>query len=73
MKLKTEYGYEYDDFVQRDGQIEELTVEITLCEYRRLLCVFAEQAAELQSLRAEIGALRNARLLGRTEESEETP
>lgn len=37
MSLKTEYGYNEDDFVQKDGSMNELTVEITLTEYRNLI------------------------------------
>ena len=35
--LKTDNCYNDDDFVQRDDRLEELTVTITLCEYRNLL------------------------------------
>lgn len=35
--IKTEIGYNEDDFVERDGRLEELTVTITLCEYRNLI------------------------------------
>lgn len=37
MSLKTEYNYNEDDFAERSGQLEELTVTITLCEYRNLI------------------------------------
>lgn len=38
MNGKTEYGnYNIDDFVEVDGQLKELTVTITLCEYRNLV------------------------------------
>ena len=37
MSLKTEYGYNDDDFVQNGNDMQELTVTITLCEYRNLV------------------------------------
>lgn len=37
MSLKTEYNYNEDDFAERSRQLEELTVTITLCEYRNLI------------------------------------
>lgn len=37
MTLKTDYRYNEDDFTERSGQLDELTVTITLCEYRNLL------------------------------------
>lgn len=36
--MKTEYGnYNVDDFIEVDGKLQELTVTITLCEYRNLI------------------------------------
>ena len=35
--LKTDYFYEQDDFTEFDGQLRELTVTITLSEYRELV------------------------------------
>lgn len=35
--LKTDGLYEQDDFVEESGQLRELTVTITLSEYRRLI------------------------------------
>ena len=37
MSLKTDYHYNEDDYVERSGQLDELTVTITLCEYRNLI------------------------------------
>lgn len=37
MSLKTEYGYNEDDFIEQGGELKELTVTITLCEYRNLI------------------------------------
>lgn len=37
-RLKTSYGvFEKDDFVEENGQLRELTVTITLSEYRELV------------------------------------
>lgn len=37
-RLKTSYGvFEQDDFVEENGQLRELTVTITLSEYRDLV------------------------------------
>ena len=37
MSLKTDYGWNEDDYVQADEKMSELTVTITLCEYRNLI------------------------------------
>ena len=37
MSLKTDCRYNEDDYVERSGQLDELTVTITLCEYRNLI------------------------------------
>lgn len=38
MKLKTEFNcFNFEDFVQKEGQLHELTVTITLYEYRNLI------------------------------------
>ncbi len=38
--LKTSYGvFERDDFVEENGQLRELTVTITLSEYRELVAL----------------------------------
>lgn len=37
MSLKTEYSYNEDDFMQNGNGMQELTVTITLCEYRNLI------------------------------------
>lgn len=36
-ELKTDYLFNEHDFVQHDGKIDELTVTITLNEYRELI------------------------------------
>ena len=43
-RLKTSYGvFENDDFVEENGQLRELTVTITLSEYRELVALSAQQ------------------------------
>ena len=37
MSVKTDYSYNEDDFVQHGESLDELTVTITLCEYRNLI------------------------------------
>lgn len=48
MNAKTEHGnYNADDFIEIDGQLKELTVTITLCEYRNLITERTRQEREL--------------------------
>lgn len=43
-RLKTSYGvFENDDFVEENGQLRELTVTITLSEYRELVALSVQQ------------------------------
>lgn len=43
-RLKTSYGvFENDDFVEENGQLRELTVRITLSEYRELVALSVQQ------------------------------
>lgn len=53
MSLKTEYGYNEDDFVQNRDGMQELTVTITLCEYRNLLKEITYQDAKIEKLEEE--------------------
>lgn len=46
-------GTSEEDYVERNGEAEELTVEITLCEYRRLIRAEVQQAAEIGRLLLE--------------------
>lgn len=48
MELKTEYNFNEDDFIQTGDDLKELTVTITLCEYRNLLtqAVYDEKSIE---------------------------
>ena len=53
MSLKTEYGYNEDDFVQSGENMQELTVTITLCEYRNLINNIAHQDNTIEKLEEE--------------------
>ena len=51
MSIKTEYGYNEDNFIEKNGELEELTVTVTLEEYRNLikeLCYNEKAIEELQ-------------------------
>lgn len=58
MGNKTEYSYNEDDFIEVDGQMKELTVTITLCEYRNLIQENAQCFRTIDSLNEEIGNLK---------------
>ncbi len=53
MSLKTEYGYNEDDFVQSGENMQELTVTITLCEYRNLIKDITYQDNTIEKLEEE--------------------
>ena len=53
MSLKTEYGFNEDDFVQNGNGMQELTVTITLCEYRNLVKDIAYQDGVIEKLQEE--------------------
>ena len=53
MSLKTEYGYNEDDFVQNGNGMQELTVTITLCEYRNLIKDITNQDKAIEKLEEE--------------------
>lgn len=59
MSIKTEYSYNEDDFVERNGQLEELTVTITLGEYRGLTQDVERLEAKIYSLNERIKELGN--------------
>lgn len=51
MSLKTDYNsFNEDDFVESGGEMKELTVTITLCEYRNLITEQTRNEAELDRL-----------------------
>ena len=47
------YNTEEDDYVERAGAVEELTVTITLCEYRYLIRKAAENEMKIEQLANE--------------------
>lgn len=52
MALKTDYNsFNEDDFVESGGEMKELTVTITLCEYRNLITEQTRYEAEVDRLR----------------------
>ena len=55
--VKTDGTYNEDDFVQRDSILDELTVTITLCEYRNLIRAIADYEHEIDRLAEEKKAL----------------
>lgn len=55
LKTDDEYFNKYD-FVQTDDCMEELTVEITLAEYRSLIRNDAYQADRITELRSQLAA-----------------
>lgn len=51
MALKTDYNsFNEDDFVESGGEMKELTVTITLCEYRNLITEQTRYEAEVDRL-----------------------
>lgn len=55
MNTKTEYGnYNEDDFIEIDGQMKELTVTITLCEYRKLVMACTRQEKSLDDMHTRL-------------------
>ncbi len=53
MNLKTEYRYNEDDFYQHGGNLNELTVTITLGEYRNLISEQTRLVMELERVQEE--------------------
>lgn len=58
MSLKTEFSYTEDDFVQNGNDLQELTVTITLCEYRNLIKDIAYQDNTIEKLEEETSNLK---------------
>lgn len=55
MSLKTEYNsFNEDDFVENGGEMKELTVTITLCEYRYLIAEQTRNEAEIDRLQDQL-------------------
>lgn len=57
MITKTEHGFYEYDFVERNGQLEELTVTLTLGEYRGLIQVVERLEAKNYSLNKQLKEL----------------
>lgn len=55
--LKTEYGYNENDFVEKDGGLQELTVTITLSEYRDLVTEKEVLSADIETYRKKVSEL----------------
>ena len=51
--LKTDGYYNEDDFVQEDHGLRELTVEISLCEYRALIRELTRCDLHIEKLQTE--------------------
>ena len=51
--LKTDGYYNEDDFVQEDHGLRELTVEISLCEYRALIRKLTKCELYIEKLQTE--------------------
>lgn len=58
MSLKTETFYNEDDFIQQNESLNELTVTITLCEYRNLISEREYNEKEIEELKEENEILR---------------
>ena len=58
MSLKTEYGYNEDDFIQNRDGMQELNVTITLCEYRNLIKEVAYQEKTIEKLEEKNNELK---------------
>lgn len=59
MSIKTEYGYCEDDFAQVGTSLNELTVTITLCEYRNLIREQARSEATIDALNEKVSEQKN--------------
>jgi hypothetical protein len=60
MSIKTDYTYNEDDFVQSGESLNELTVTITLAEYRNLLREETRSAEKIESLEEQLKRERNS-------------
>ena len=64
MSNKTTYGsYNEDDFVQSESGMQELTVTITLCEYRNLIKELQRQDVIIEELKTR---MKNAQEYSKT-------
>lgn len=61
MSNKTEHGYyNEDDFVEEDSKLHEITVKITLCEYRNLISERCYNEKEIDKLHKENTELKES-------------
>ena len=61
MSSKTEFAhYNEDNFVERDGNLREITVEITLEEYRNLIVERTYNEKELEKFQEENTSLNDS-------------
>lgn len=58
--LKTDYQCNDDDFVQNGDFLNELTVTITLCEYRNLIREQAQNEKRIEILEEELKKTRES-------------
>lgn len=58
--LKTDYQYNEDDFVQNGDFLNELTVTITMCEYRNLIREQAQNEKRIEILEEELKKTRES-------------
>lgn len=54
MNFKTDFGYNEDDFVQVGEAMNELTVTITLCEYRNMIREQVQAAKVIELLQEKL-------------------
>lgn len=58
MSLKSDYNYNEDDFIQDGGVLRELTVTITLCEYRNIIEDLTYTRSQVDSLQEQTEKLK---------------
>lgn len=59
MSLKTDYNFNEDDFVRDSGEMKELTVTISLCEYRNLISEQTRNDILLDDFREKVATLES--------------
>lgn len=61
MSNKTDFPYNEDNFVEQNGELKELTVTITLQEYRNLIEERCYSDKAIEQLQEEVEELRKQR------------
>lgn len=61
MSNKTDFSYNEDNFVEQNGELKELTVTITLEEYRNLIEERCYSDKAIEQLQEEVEELRKQR------------